>query len=120
MAENIVKFRCFACSSENEIDFSRMDEDDKKILCCGNCGLASTANANDILASIDTNSLLTCLPYNAPEGVLPAGEINVGGVIFYITADGERLSREEFIKRKGVDPAIVWPKIRPKWNPVTV
>ncbi len=120
MSEKIAKFRCFACKCENEIDCSKMDEEDKQIFCCGECGLANTASANDILDSINKNSWLQCIPFTGPEEGLPAGEINVGGVIFYITADGERLSREEFIKRKGVDPAIVWPKIRPKWNPVTV
>lgn len=124
MPERIARFKCSGCKVENEADFKEFEKDnkDRKIgLVCGSCGIVNEADFEEAKKAINNNSWLPCLVFDGPEKGLPAGEIiTADGKHYYITAEGQRLTRWDFISLKGCDPSVVWPIIRPKWSPITV
>lgn len=77
---------------------------------CKNCGAMNVANE----AALDSDSdWLQCALPQGFEWVLPAGKITpVIGEPIYISGFGEHLSREEYLKKHGIDPEIAYNLMR--------
>ena len=79
---------------------------------CKHCGAVNEINAQD-LAEDDVDDWLACdLPMGF-EWSLPAGKISpVYGDPIYVSAQGQQMSREEFILEFNVDPEIAYQNMR--------
>lgn len=90
------------------------DKKKKQVVICPSCGQLGIVDE-------ESDDWLACLPLPADTAAIPAGMISlVTGVAKYVDGNGQQLSREEYIKLHGIDPAPVWEKIKSKSKRPTV
>jgi len=77
---------------------------------CPHCGTVSEVDAEEWDPK---TGWLKCITPTGFEWILPAGEVTtVTGKVFYVTAEGTWLSKEEYIDRYGLDPEIAYRNMR--------
>jgi len=93
MADDIKKWQCDLCESENAIVL------DKKLQICGTCGLCYPTRM-----MIQSANGLQCLPFTNLSRKTPsdfAGEM-------WIDQNGKMLSRNDYINEYLIDPKVFW------------
>lgn len=100
--EEMVVLICHGCGSEKEVS------QPPKEFICGECGAV-----NVVPRDMSNPDACGCLSPTGFEWCLPAGVVeSVSGQKIYTTAQGTKMSREEFVKTFGVDPEIMLARMR--------
>jgi hypothetical protein len=82
----------------------------KKFICM-NCGAVNLVNEDELINSDD--DFLDCIAPDNFEWILPAGKITpVVGAPIYVSAVGEHLTRDAYLKEYNLDPEIAYRLMR--------
>jgi len=77
---------------------------------CPQCGTVS-----EIKDEQESEDWLECITPTGFEWTLPAGKIMmITGTVSYIDAFGNKMSREDYIKKYNVDPEVAYTNMRAK------
>lgn len=99
----MVTLKCHGCGREAETD------NPPKEFVCKVCGAVNIVPEFDGTAS----EACGCIPPRGFEWRLPAGiNRSVSGEVEVITAQGTKMTREEFLEAFGCDPVIVYENMR--------
>jgi hypothetical protein len=111
---NEIEFKCKYCDKFSLIDFNEMRnacEEQYVLLQCANtkCEALNLTNKERINAAVrDADSegnMCECIPFAGEEAKLPRGKNTyANGTVLYGAANGELLTREQFITEYGNDP----------------
>jgi hypothetical protein len=112
---------CFNCGAKNEVDIEPILTSGKIpiFFVCQECGALNEVDV-DPQDLNDREQDWLCLPPKGFEWVLPSGKIvPIIGDPIYVSAFGEYLSRNAYLKKYKVDPEIAYEYMRKKRNPPT-
>jgi len=113
-----IKWECTNCHSWIAFDYDEVNKvrGERKLLfkClnpkCGALNLVDHPRVKDALNS--GNFICECIPFTGGEAKLPTGtHIYNDGTVVYITADGEKLTREKYVETYAIDPKITLQKM---------
>lgn len=116
-----IPFTCRSCRAVNWAD-ADLDKigNSRIILICGACGRAN--EAKETRTSKDPEhvgmSYLYCIPFDGAEKSLPTGPITVAGETQWKDANGKPWSRDDFILKYGIDPAVAWINIQAEYKAI--
>jgi transcription elongation factor Elf1 len=112
---------CFNCGAKNEVDIEPILTSGKIpiFFVCQECGALNEVDVDPQNLN-DREQDWLCLPPKGFEWVLPSGKIvPIIGDPIYVSAFGEYLSRNAYLKKYKVDPEIAYEYMRKKRNPPT-
>lgn len=115
MEEIIAKWKCSSCQTENWFSYNPK-ELDKIINFCCECGKAHRFSTED-----KKSGWLNCEPYTGMGSISPSGVIvsSSGETLWADPNNGNRLTRDQFIKTCGWDPWTTWCRLpRNRTHPI--